>query len=159
MIHSKIILFISSLVSFNAFSSNTIEFNISKKYNAEITTAGQEGDYEVKYKIFEKTRLMKEKIIHIDSEKKIKILIDDFNFDGRKDFSIWHTDEGMGTYKIFRIFIFTDKNHDFNEIHSPCGDDYIDVRVDKQKKELISSYFDDNQVKKCITVKRNIMMK
>jgi hypothetical protein len=92
MIHSKIIIFISSLVSFFAFSSNTIEFNISKKYNAEITTVGQEGDYKVKYKIFEKTRLIQEKIIHVDSERKINMLIDDFNFDGKKDFSIWHMD-------------------------------------------------------------------
>lgn len=149
---SKIILFISPLVSFNAFSSNTIEFNISNKYNAEITTVGHEGDYEVKYKIFVKTRLIQEKTIHLDSEKEIKILIDDFNFDGKKDFSIWHNDEGMGSYKIFRIFIFTDKNHDFNEIHPACSDNYIDVRIDKQKKEIISSYLDDNQVKKCITV-------
>ncbi|WP_419963732.1 hypothetical protein [Pantoea vagans] len=32
--------------------------------------------------------------------------VGDYNHDGYRDFSIWHLDEGVGTYKKYRLFIF-----------------------------------------------------
>lgn len=32
--------------------------------------------------------------------------VDDFNFDGVKDFAVSQVDDGMGTYDYYRIFVY-----------------------------------------------------
>lgn len=43
----------------------------------------------------------------VETEKRLSVVVDDYNFDGLQDFSISHLDDGMGTCKIFRIYVFS----------------------------------------------------
>lgn len=88
---------------------------------------------------------------HIESEKENHIIHDDYNFDGKEDFSVWHMDEGMGVYKIYRVFIYSISTDSFNEIKPSCGDEFINIIINKADKNITSTYFDENLPKKCIT--------
>lgn len=85
--------------------------------------------------------------IDVSSEKKNHILPDDYNRDGYKDFSVWHLDEGMGTDKIYRMFIFTPAEKKFKEIKPTCGDDFINIRIDGDN--LINMTYEDSAPKSC----------
>lgn len=85
--------------------------------------------------------------IDVSSEKKNHITIEDYNRDGYKDFSVWHLDEGMGTYKIYRLFIFSQVEKKFKEIKPTCGDDFVNIRIDGEN--LINVIYDDNAPKSC----------
>ncbi len=87
--------------------------------------------------------------IDVSSEKKNHIILEDYNRDNYKDFSVWHVDEGMGKFKIYRLFIFSQTENKFNEIKSTCGDDFIDVRINGEY--LINTFYDDNAPKSCAT--------
>jgi len=85
--------------------------------------------------------------IDVSSEKKNHIIIEDYNRDGYKDFSLWHLDEGMGTHKIYRLFIFSKTEKKFKEIKPTCGDDFVNIRTDGG--DLINVIYDDNAPKLC----------
>lgn len=87
--------------------------------------------------------------IAIETKKPVAIKVDDYNFDGYQDFSISSIDEGMGTYRIYRIFIYSASRHEFVEIRPACGDDFINVRLTKKTRTLTNSYFSDNVIKTC----------
>ncbi|UQQ17918.1 hypothetical protein MYA98_05450 [Salmonella sp. WGH-01] len=40
----------------------------------------------------------------VDTENNIHVKYGDYNFDGKEDFVIWYTDDGMGIYDIYRFF-------------------------------------------------------
>ncbi|XEQ04100.1 hypothetical protein LPA67_20035 [Salmonella enterica subsp. enterica] len=42
----------------------------------------------------------------VDTENNIHVKYGDYNFDGKEDFVIWYTDDGMGIYDIYRVFLF-----------------------------------------------------
>lgn len=70
--------------------------------------------------------------------------INDYNFDGYTDFASFHTDDGMGVYTIYQIFIFNPKTKKFESLEFPSNfnpkcDMFCDVKVDKIKKTLTSS--------------------
>ncbi|WP_430292875.1 XAC2610-related protein [Pseudomonas sp. B1-22] len=77
--------------------------------------------------------------------------IADYNFDKNLDFSIWHSDDGNGTYDIYRIFIYNQKSNTFSEVHSKCGDEFINANIDKKTKTITSTIFEDNTPKICHT--------
>lgn len=79
--------------------------------------------------------------------RKNHITFEDYNRDGYKDFSIWHLDEGMGTYKIHRLFVFSPADKKFKEIKPTCGDDFVNVRIEGQ--DLVNMIYDDNTPKSC----------
>lgn len=87
--------------------------------------------------------------IDVSSERKNHIILEDYNRDNYKDFSVWHVDEGMGKFKIYRLFMFSPAENKFNEIKSTCGDDFIDIRIDNEY--LINTIYDDNAPKSCAT--------
>jgi len=87
--------------------------------------------------------------IVFDTSMALRPAIADYNFDGYPDFAIWHTDEGKGTYSIYRIFTFSSTQGDFVELVPACGDAFIDVRLSKKDKLLHNSYYRDNQVVSC----------
>lgn len=89
--------------------------------------------------------------ISFETEKALNIEIDDFNFDGFKDFSAWHIDDGMGTYVIHRIFIYQPVDGSFKELAPACGDEFINLKRDAAKKVLNSTYYENNQPKLCVT--------
>jgi len=86
--------------------------------------------------------------IDVSSEKKNHVTFEDYNRDGYKDFSVWHLDEGMGTYKIYRLFIFAPPEEKFVEIKPKCGDDFVNIRIDGDN--LINTFYDDNAPKSCV---------
>ncbi|MFV3372212.1 XAC2610-related protein [Pseudomonas sp. NY15435] len=94
--------------------------------------------------------ILKEKIA-FDTEKPLNIEIADYNFDEILDFSIWYSDDGMGTHHIYRIFLYNKKTKTFSEAQSKCGDEFINIRTDKKTKTIASTIFEDNIPKLCHT--------
>ncbi|WP_448683158.1 XAC2610-related protein [Pseudomonas nicosulfuronedens] len=92
-----------------------------------------------------------EKKIEFDTEKTLNIEIYDYDFDKNLDFSIWHSDDGKGVYDIYRIFLYNKKTKTFAEAQSKCGDEFINVKIDKKTKTIASTIFEDNTPKICHT--------
>lgn len=89
--------------------------------------------------------------IDTQTEKLVHIQIGDYEFNGGKGFSFWSIDEGMGVYRIYRIFTLSKKTGDFVERLPDCGDGFVNLRVDRLRKRLLSTYFVDNEAKTCVT--------
>lgn len=83
--------------------------------------------------------------IRVEALRDIRIGIDDYNFDGVKDFSINYFDDGWGVYEISRIFVFLPSIEKFNEVFpngEGCPGEFISMRVDKKAQAIISSNYD-----------------
>lgn len=89
--------------------------------------------------------------IDFQSENKLHIQIDDFNFDGTKDFAVWQIDDGMGTYGFHRIFVYQPTAGTFQELRPDCGDGFVNLRIESKRKVLISTYWGMNVPKQCVT--------
>lgn len=89
--------------------------------------------------------------IDFQAENELHVQIDDFNFDGAKDFVVWQIDDGMGTYTIHRIFVYQPDAVFFKELTPACGDDFANLRVERHKKTLLSTYWEMNEPKLCVT--------
>ncbi|MGU7770650.1 hypothetical protein ACV229_10770 [Burkholderia sp. MR1-5-21] len=89
--------------------------------------------------------------ITLDVDRPVHIAIGDYDFSGRRGFLVWYIDEGMGVHKIYRVFTFSPMRRGFVERFSACGDEFIDLRVEKEGRRLISSYYDEGVPKICIT--------
>ncbi|PNA08082.1 MULTISPECIES: XAC2610-related protein [unclassified Pseudomonas] len=89
--------------------------------------------------------------IDFQAENELHVQVDDFNFDGVKDFAIWQLDDGMGTYDYYRVFIYQVKTGTFEELQPDCGDGFVNLRVDKKRKALLSTYWEMNIAKQCVT--------
>jgi hypothetical protein len=55
------------------------------------------------------------KIIDFEAINELHIQVDDFNFDGKKDFAVWQVDDGMGTYTVSRVFVYQPESGSFKE--------------------------------------------
>ncbi|WP_409515487.1 hypothetical protein [Atlantibacter sp.] len=53
----------------------------------------------------------------------------------------------MGTYKTYRVFIFSPIEKKFKEIKPGCGDEFINIRIEGDN--LISMVYEDNNPKSC----------
>ncbi len=78
------------------------------------------------------------------TDKETYFAIADYNFDGYKDFSCCHIDDGMGVYTVYQIFIYNPKTNLFNELQIPYKvypncEMFCDVKLDKKRKRLLSS--------------------
>ncbi|WP_316876266.1 hypothetical protein [Ralstonia edaphi] len=89
--------------------------------------------------------------IATETEKAIHLETADYDFSGRQGFAFWSIDEGQGVYKIYRVFTFSRKRNDFVEHHPRCGDAFLNLRVDAQRKRLISTFFENNIPKSCVS--------
>ncbi|NUA28134.1 hypothetical protein [Cupriavidus basilensis] len=89
--------------------------------------------------------------IGVDTENPIHVAVDDYSFDGRKGFSIWSVDEGMGVYTIHRVFLYSIDQSTFVEAHPACGHQFINLKVDKLRRWLTSTYYEDNIPRLCMT--------
>ena len=89
--------------------------------------------------------------IDFQAVNELHVQVDDFNFDGVKDFAIWQLDDGMGTYHYYRVFIYQAKTGTFQELQPDCGDGFVNLRVDKKRKALLSTYWEMNIAKQCVT--------
>lgn len=117
--------------------------------NAEIIGFFPSGDSKVTIKIKDnEVEIINgdnlEKKIEFDTGKILNIEISDYNFDGNLDFSIWHVDEGMGTYLTYRVFIFNPKSKKLIEASPSCGEEFINLNQNRKTKSLSSTYFKNN---------------
>lgn len=90
-----------------------------------------------------------EETIAVETEKKLKVSIEDYNFDGHKDFAISHLDDGMGTYQIYQVYVYSAKAGKFLPLAPKCGDEFINLAVNKAKRTLTNSYMVENKYKTC----------
>jgi hypothetical protein len=92
-----------------------------------------------------------DKSIDIDTESKLHLSIGDYRFDGTKGFAVSYLDEGMGVYEVYRVFAYSRKLRNFEELSPACGDEFLNLKVDSKKKVLTSTYFTENEPKICVT--------
>ncbi len=88
-------------------------------------------------------------IIQVDTERHLRLSVDDYNFDGVPDFAIAHTDDGMGTSTVYQIYVYSPKQNKFIPLSPKCGDEFINVRVSKRARQLTNSYWADNRLNTC----------
>ncbi len=140
-------MFCSILYSQNDISleqKDKSKFKISLKTNSA-SEESEEIQQTIEIKNFQtrKTQI----ITNIETSitgKPTHLEINDYNFDGFTDFAVFHTDDGMGVYTIYQIFIFNPKTKNFDTLKFPANfnpkcDMFCDVKVDKTKKTLSSS--------------------
>ncbi|EJZ60785.1 hypothetical protein I1A_005150 [Pseudomonas fluorescens R124] len=89
--------------------------------------------------------------VDFEAVNELHMQFDDFNFDGAQDFAIWQLDDGMGTYHYYRVFIYQVKTGTFEELQPDCGDGFVNLLVDKKRKALLSTYWEMNIPKQCVT--------
>jgi hypothetical protein len=91
--------------------------------------------------------------VDVDTEKPIYIDVADYDFSGRLGFAVWHVDDGKGTYSIYRVFTFSSSINKFVERNpaSSCGDEFINLSIDKKRHSLFSTVWEQNIPKICVT--------
>jgi hypothetical protein len=89
--------------------------------------------------------------VNLDTEKTPHVEIGSYDFSGRLGFLVSHMDDGMGTYEVNRVFTFSPSTNEFVERVPSCGDEFVNLRVDKKRRHLISTYWDQNIPKICVT--------
>ncbi|SEN52942.1 hypothetical protein SAMN05428959_102265 [Duganella sp. CF517] len=88
--------------------------------------------------------------ISVEAEQKIDVKVADYNFDGYQDFSLSHIDDGMGTYQMYQIYVFSAVEQKFVRLQPSCGDDFINVVLSTPaQRRLTHSYFSDSTLKSC----------
>jgi hypothetical protein len=149
----KHLLPIFSLLIFGiSYSQNNISFTqkdnskikVSYKYSFESSDIEELGQtIEIKNSQTTQTQIINNIEVSITG-KPSKLEINDYNFDGFTDFASFHTDDGMGVYTIYQIFIYNPKTKKFDSLKFPSNfkpkcDMFCDVKIDKIKKTLSSS--------------------
>lgn len=132
--------------SASAMNSHKLVFSPETGVTAAISSQTQE----VKITLTSGSTTTTDKI-SVDTEKPLNVVIEDYNFDGRKDFSISHVDDGMGTYIVYDVYIYSHKTRKFIPLRPKCGDQFINLKLSKSKQVITSSYFSDNRLKICIS--------
>ena len=54
---------------------------------------------------------------------------------------VWQIDEGNGTYTIHHLFAYHPKRRDFIELQPKCGEQYINLKPQSHRAELVYSAF------------------
>lgn len=89
--------------------------------------------------------------VSFDTEKPLSLEIGSYDFSGRLGFLVSYIDDGMGVYEISRVFTFSPSSYVFVERFPSCGDEFVNLKVDGRSHLLISTYWDKNIPKRCIT--------
>ena len=126
--------------------SETTTISPAKGVDATLVLEGSKLNIAVKSEMHSESRT-----IDFEAENELHVQLDDFNFDGAQDFAIWQLDDGMGTYDYYRVFVYQTRTGMFEELQPDCGDGFVNLRVDKKRKALLSTYWGMNGPKQCIT--------
>jgi len=126
--------------------AETTTFSPTQGVEATLVLEGSTLNVAVKGEMHNESRT-----INFEALNELHVQIDDFNFDGAKDFAVWQLDDGMGTYDYYRVFIYQAKSGTFEELKPDCGDGFVNLRVDKKRKALLSTYWEMNIPKQCVT--------
>lgn len=140
----KYVLSIFILCTFTlSYSQNDISFLLKDKNKVNVRYTNDFESLEIKNSKTGKTQILKNIEVSITG-KDSHLETNDYNFDGFTDFASFHSDDGMGVYSIYQIFIFNPKTQQFDLLEFPTHfnpkcDMFCDVKVDKTKKTLTSS--------------------
>jgi hypothetical protein len=146
-IFASIIILTFNFLCCTAFAENEkLTFSPEPGISVQIQTDGQKVTLDITNEKKVTTQAME-----IETEKSLKLITDDYNFDGHSDFSVSHLDDGMGTYKIYQIYIYSNKDKKFHALQPKCGDEFINISLSKKNRSLINSYYANNQLKTCAT--------
>jgi hypothetical protein len=126
--------------------AETTTFSPTKGVEATLVLEGSTLNVAVKGETNNESRT-----IDFQAENELHLQIDDFNFDGAKDFAVRQLDDGMGTYDYYRVFIYQARTGTFEELRPDCGDGFVNLRVDKKRKALLSTYWGVNGPEQCVT--------
>lgn len=126
--------------------AETTTFSPTKGVEAMLVLEGSTLNVAVKGEMHNESRT-----IDFEAVNELHVQIDDYNFDGAKDFAVWQLDDGMGTYDYYRVFIYQARTGTFEELRPDCGDGFVNLRVDKKRKALLSTYWEMNVAKQCVT--------
>jgi hypothetical protein len=127
-----------------ATPTGKLSFSPEPGISTEVVANGPEVSVAVK----EGNHVTTEKI-EVETEKRLALAVDDYNFDGYPDFSISHLDDGMGTYTVYQVYVYSPKTRRFKLLAPGCGDEFLNLVVSSKDRLLTNSYFADNQVKTC----------
>ena len=139
-------LVLSSAALHTAWAADAITFPVDHATQATIEVQGDYVHYELRGPAGTRTAR-----IATQTEKPVHLEVADYDFSGQQGFAFWSIDEGQGVSKIYRIFTFSQKRNDFVERHPRCGDAFLNLRVDARRKQLISTFFENNTPKSCTT--------
>lgn len=103
----------------------------------------------LRYSVENSNKSLAQVEVPLNIESVPHLQFEDFNFDGYVDLSVWYLDEGMGVYTVHRIFIFNPQRDDFEEVFSSCGDDFLNVRIDKKRQFITSTVYGEDGVRSC----------
>jgi hypothetical protein len=84
-----------------------------------------------------------------ETEQPLRINVEDYNFDGHRDFSVSHLDDGKGTYDLYDIYVYSPKSGRFERLAPTCGDDFINVRLDRKHRALINTRVENYRFMEC----------
>lgn len=142
----KAILAVLAIFVCVSIQAQSLKFNPVKESEVKLSWSGSSLSVDVKnngsHKVSE---------FVFETDKNLHIMLDDFNFDGVEDFAVWHVDDGMGTYRVFRVFVYDVKKVAFTEVFPSCGDEFINLMADKKNRNLKSTYYEGNTPKRCVT--------
>jgi hypothetical protein len=131
------------LLSSYSYSQENVEFFQKDKTKIEIKAINNFEKLEITFSKNKK----KQQIDSIEAsltDKKTYFSIEDYNFDGYKDFAVYRTDDGMGVYTIYQVFIYNPDKILFTKLKMPLSsgaacDEFCDIKVDKKSKTFQSS--------------------
>jgi hypothetical protein len=129
--------------SFNSYSQISTFFYQKDKTKITINLNGNFENIEIRTSKNNKVQVLDSIEVSITGNK-TEISIEDYNFDGFKDFACYYLDDGMGVYRIYQIFIYNPKTNRFNELKIAAKEniscDFLcDIEIDKKRKILKSS--------------------
>lgn len=84
-----------------------------------------------------------------ETEHPLRVNVEDYNFDGHKDFSVSHLDDGKGTYDLYDIYVYAPKSGKFERLVPTCGEDFINVRLDRTRRALINTRVENYRFTAC----------
>jgi len=95
----KIFIFPLFLFPISVLAYDPSAFNVDTSKNISAKVLLKDND-SLSASVLGSDKVLSTEDIDVSSDKRNHIAFEDYNRDGYKDFSIWHLDEGMGTYKI-----------------------------------------------------------
>ncbi|MGF6283951.1 XAC2610-related protein [Pseudomonas silensiensis] len=126
--------------------AEVITFSPTKNVEATLVLEGSMLTVTVKNEAHNDSRT-----IDFQAENDLHVQINDFNFDGVKDFAVSQIDDGMGTLDYYRIFVYQPNSSSFEELQPDCGDGFVNLRIERKRKALISTCWEMNVPKQCVT--------
>jgi hypothetical protein len=140
----------------NPMPINSIRFFPNNKTVANIWATTAEIGYSigiVKNSRGEDAEIKYEKIKLDNSENFIEyiIVVDDFDFNGDLDFAIEISTGAMVPFFIYKVFVYSQEKRGFVEQFPADGDAFVNLVVDKERKQLISMCHTNDTPGGCVT--------